>query len=123
MAPKRKKMTAAGTSKGQSSRRKSRAPTNPHGIQFVNADQQARYTLLLNRPMFCTKYIDEYALQTLGLLDDVMWMFQRVGWTKWVALRRPTYERITIEFLSSLDIEILQGKNCQEGSIKFRLFN
>ncbi|WVZ18098.1 hypothetical protein V8G54_005420, partial [Vigna mungo] len=40
-----------------------------------------------------------------------------------VNLKYPAYEKITREFLSSVEAEILQGKDCEEGLIAFRLHN
>ena len=70
-----------------------------------------------------TRYLDENSLNTLGMLEDMTTMLRHIGWTTFTNLKNPAYERITLEFLSSVSTEILQGKNCEEGLIKFRLHN
>lgn len=50
-------------------------------------------------------------------------MFARVEWTQFVKMKYPTYERITLEFLSSIEVHVIDGQGCTEGKITFRLFN
>lgn len=67
--------------------------------------------------------MEEHALSTLGILDDVKLMFENVGWCQFVDMKYPTYEEITLEFLSSLNSNILHGEDCGSGLITFRLFS
>ena len=92
---------------------------NDHGIIFQNEEQKLRYASLIKRVILPARYIDESSLNTLGMLEDMTAMMRKIGWTTFTSLKNLAYERITLEFLNSLSAEILQGKNCEEGLIKF----
>jgi len=64
--------------------------------------------------------MDESTLSTLGMLEEITWMLRKIGWTTFVNLKNPAYERITIEFLIFVIIKILQGKNYIKGWVTFR---
>lgn len=78
---------------------------------------------MIKRSILPSQYIDESALHTLGMLEEMIGMLRKIGWTTFVNLKNPAYERITLEFLSSLSEYILQGKNYLEGLVKLRLHN
>ncbi len=106
---------------------KKKVTENPYGIQFRDDVQEARYNSLVARIIAPTRYMDELALLTLGLLDDVHYLFANVGWTKFVGLKHFTYARITLEFLSSVNANVSYAEGWPEDHhdnlITFRLFN
>ena len=104
-------------------RHSSSSADNGHGIFFQDEEQKLRYASLHKRVILPTRYLDENSLNTLGMLEDMTAMLRHIGWTTFTSFINPAYERITLEFLSSVSAEILQGKNCEEGLIKFRLHN
>lgn len=58
-------------------------------------------------------------LMTLGPKEDVDWMLDRVGWTRFMNMKYPTYLRVTLEFLRSIKANILHGKVFDEAHITF----
>ena len=100
-------------------RHASSSADNGHGIIFQNEEQKQRYASLNKRVILPTRYLDENSLNTLGMLEEMTAMLRHIGWTTFTSLKNLAYERITLEFLSSVSVEILQGKNCEEGLIKF----
>jgi len=72
------------------------------GIKFKDDAQRTRFEKLSKCTIMATRYADESCLRTLGLFDSVDWMLKQIGWSHFLTLRHPTYERITLEFLSSL---------------------
>lgn len=124
MASKRQRMDQSSSSRarGTSSRGNS-STSNPYGIEFKDREQRDRYNVLVKRKIVNTKYLDDQVLETLGLADDITWMLDNVGWSTFAHTRYPTLIGPTLEFLSSLNADILQGEGCEEGRITFRLFN
>lgn len=127
MATKRARTSKGSTSKGGSTqnprRTRGNPVSNPYGIEFRNNEQRDRYNMLVKRKIFATRYVDDSALQTLGLLDDIRWMFDRVGWNYFMSLKSPTYVKLTLEFLSSIETQVITGRECDKGRVAFRLFN
>ncbi|XP_021650013.2 uncharacterized protein LOC110642325 isoform X1 [Hevea brasiliensis] len=94
-------------------------PTLPWGFQSL--EHKEKYISLARRPVVCTKYIDTYTLEQLGLSEEVGRFVERIGWTQFVSLKHHTYPELTLEFLSSFSC-VLQPNNVQDvGIIKFRL--
>ena len=78
--------------------------------------------MLAKRKIANIRYRDDSALHTLGLFDDIYWMLDLVGWTQLSKMKYPTYDRLTLEFLSSIKVNVLYGPRCKEEVITFRLF-
>jgi len=92
------------------------------GIEFKDEAQRTRFEKLSRRTITATRYADETCLRTLGLFDSVNWMFNQIGWGHFLTLRHPTYERITLEFLSSLTYTYAHRVRHGFGGTSFRLF-
>lgn len=92
------------------------------GIEFKDEAQQKLFEKLSKRTITAARYADETCLRTLGLFDSVNWMFNQIGWGHFLTLRHPTYERITLEFLSSLKYTYAQRVRKGFGGTSFRLF-
>lgn len=63
--------------------------------------------------------MDDMVLMTLGIKEDIDYMIDRVGWTVFMSIRYPTYIQVALEFVSSLEVQILQGVECKEGKIQY----
>lgn len=62
---------------------------------------------MAQRKIVNARYVDESALSAS---DDVNLMFNNMGWTQFVSMKLPAYEKITLEFLSSIDANVLDGE-------------
>lgn len=51
--------------------------------------------------------MDDDLMCTLGIIDDVYCMVGNLGWTEFINMRFPTYERLKLEFLGSIDVHVL----------------
>lgn len=86
-------------------KRPSRNP-NPYNIVFDNPEQERRYQIHRKRKLTSTRYMCENTLTALGLKIEVDWMFHVLGMLEFMSLEAPTYERITLEFLSTLEFQL-----------------
>jgi len=96
MAAKRQGKEIASSSGGGS--RKQAAPRN-HDITFSTPEQRSRYKSLISKPLHASRYLDNYDMDRLGIIDNVIMMLNRLGW---VELLRPMkgFENFAYEFLS-----------------------
>jgi len=69
----------------------------------------------------------EHTLNALGLKMEVYRMFHVLGMLEFMSLETPTYERITLEFLGTLEFQLeMRWVNTTRyyfGTLRFRLFN
>ena len=98
-------------------------PASTRGLQFVSDDQKSRYELLATRHASEQKFFHADSLRTLRMLDDMLTLFGRLGWTDYINMQYTSYDRLMIEFLSSLTIDWDGHYNGQEVVIYFRMFN
>lgn len=126
MSPKR---ISKGKDVATSSRTKQRArrsPT-PHGILFEQPDHQERYVILSKRKHIPTRYMCDATLDELGLKEGVHRMFHNIGMLEFVQFEAPTFARITLEFLSTVEFKMRRRWTGSEmefyGQITFRLFD
>jgi len=68
-----------------------------------------------------TRYYDEELLARLGMLDDIRWLFVRGGIGHLLEIKEHTYQDLTLEFLSTLHVEVTRGSRCQAGHRLFYL--
>ena len=68
-----------------------------------------------------TRHYDEDLLARLRMLDDIRWLFTRGGMSHFLELKEHTYRDLTLEFLSTLHVEVTKGPQCQAGYISFYL--
>ena len=73
--------------------------------------------------MLNTRYLHEQTLELLGLMGDIAWLYGRAEWDTFISQKYNTYIQLTLEFLSSLEAEVLRGHHAAEGHITFLLFN
>lgn len=114
---------------GESSRPKQRARRTPneHDIVFESLEHQKRYAVHIKRKLTPTRYMCNGTLQELGLQAEVHRMFHTLGMLEFMQLEAPTFARITLEFLSTIDFKLKNRWNGIEkeyyGTLHFRLFN
>lgn len=117
------------TNVAESSRtRKSSARSlNPHNIVFEDEEQAKRYLVLARCKFTPSMYVCERTLTDLGLKTEVDRMFHVIGLLEFMHFEAPTFERITLEFLSTLDFQLqrkwLGNVRYYFGTLKFCLFN
>ena len=68
-----------------------------------------------------TRYYDEELLARLRMLDDIRWLFVIGGVGNFLGIKEHTYRDLTLEFLSTLLVEVTRGPQCQNGCISFYL--
>ena len=66
-------------------------------------------------------YYDEELLACLGMLDDLRWLFEWGVMGHFIEIKEHTYWDLTLEFLSTLHVEVTRGPQCQAGYISFYL--
>jgi len=64
---------------------------------------------------------DKDLISRLGMLDDIRWLFARGGMGTLLEIKEHTYKDLTLEFLSTLYVEVTRGPQCQVGYIFFYL--
>ena len=55
------------------------------------------------------------------MLDGIRWLFVRGGIGHFLELKEHTYRGLTLEFFSTLNVEVIRGSQCQAGYISFNL--
>ena len=90
---------------------------------FRGRAQREKFEVLAQRNMAMTIYYDGLTMDSLGIHDSVLFLFNQLGWEN-VAIRRRfvTYRELTLEFLSSLVYIPDHGYGSNAGLIIFRLF-
>ena len=87
------------------------------GLNHLPEYAYERWRTLLPRQMKTTTFANTGALETLGLLHPVRQLLQHSALGEFLEVRHPTYERHTLEFLSTVQRE---ERNDVQG-IKFHL--
>ena len=81
----------------------SRAVAQEHmGIRFRDELQRDRFNRIKNREVKATKWACPIILNQIGISNDFNLLCNRVGLQNFVFNDVPTYRRLTLEFLSSL---------------------
>ena len=63
---------------------------------FVDDVERERYDVLITRKISEPKYLDVELLQALGLWDNINAFLGRLGWSDYVQLRFPVYEKLVL---------------------------
>ena len=118
----KKRKTNPSSSTQQTPDRENEQTIEPQ-LNFPSADKKA-YFELSTRKMFPTLFYDQNACQDLGIDVGVRKILETLGWLEFLKIAQPTYERTTLEFLSTLQwTKISNDEEYPEYEIKFRLFN
>src|SRR3954471_683938 len=92
------------------------------GITFRGRGQVRRFEALADREMTPTIYVDDRAMNALGIRESVLYWIHQIGWDTSPIMRRfNTYRKITLEFLSSLNYLPNHGLGFNRGLIWFRM--
>ncbi|KAJ9544667.1 hypothetical protein OSB04_024374 [Centaurea solstitialis] len=75
-----------------------------------------RFLKLRERHIVSTKFCNSDALHALGISESVTELFKKLEWENLLNLEAATYTPLTLEFLSTLSVDRLDG-------IHFRMFN
>jgi len=51
------------------------------------------------------------------MLDDIRWLYARGGMGNFSEPKEHTYRDLTVEFLSTLHVDVTRGPQCQAGYI------
>jgi len=94
---------ATGTS-GPSNKRARKEPD----FEVDREDVKAWLVMLKQRAITPTRWVDHQLLQNTGLAADLKWMAQAAGLADFVQIRAPTYERLTLDCLSSFHSNIYE---------------
>ena len=92
----------------------------PHLFGLVNPFHIERFNCLSSQPVVTTHYYEELLVQ-MGLLEDIGWLLARGGMGHFIKRKDHTYHDLTLEFFSTLHVEVTNGAQCQEGYILFYL--
>ena len=55
------------------------------------------------------------------MIDDIRWLFARGGMGHFIEIKEHMYRNLTLEFLSTLHVEVTRRSQCQAGYISFYL--
>ncbi|XP_058741312.1 uncharacterized protein LOC131613680 [Vicia villosa] len=114
----------AGTSRPA---QRARREGNHHGITFRKDTQREKYNALLRRKILPTRYVCDTTTESLGIRTEIHRMFHALGLLRLMQFEAPTFERLTYEFLSTLEFEMKLRTNRLEpehyGTLKFRMFD
>lgn len=91
-------------------------------IDFKNDSQRRCYKVLAERIISPTQYPHFPCLVTLGLRDNVRYMFNQINWDIFSVVKHLTYENVTLEFLSSFPYQPHLGLGKIRGLATFRIF-
>ena len=81
----------------------------PHPLGLTHPDHVVRYIYLNERIVVATRCYDEDLLARLEMLDDIRWLFARGGMRYFLEIKEHTYRDLTLEFLSTLLVEVTRG--------------
>ena len=68
-----------------------------------------------------TRDYDKELLAHFRILDDIRWLLARGDIGQFIEIKEHTYWDLTLEFLSTLHVEVTRGPQCQAGYICFFL--
>ena len=72
------------------------------------------YKALKRNPFWGTRYPHPETMAELGILEDVQLLFEKCHMTTLMSHPYPTYEDETLQFLSSLQVELFEGLSAAE---------
>lgn len=93
--------------------------TQPPNIEYRDREQQSRVEKLAQLPINPTRFPHDGTMARLNMKQDIISLFKNIGLQHFITCSWPTYERLTLEFLSSLNANDLEHGNM----IQFRMHN
>lgn len=79
---------------------------NSHNIIYDNPEHKRMYSSHVKRKIAPTRYLCSDTLFQLGLSEELDRMFHVLDMLEFVHCEVPTYERITLEFLSTIEFKL-----------------
>lgn len=83
--------------------------------------------MLVKQRITLLRYVSETILTAFGLEVEINRMFYSIGLLEFMQREAPTFERITLKFLSALDFKLqskyIDGTRYYHATLKFQLFN
>ncbi|CAO2816070.1 unnamed protein product [Amaranthus hypochondriacus] len=97
-------------------------PEEFEGLIFGSRVQQVRFNELKVRKTPATRFIDHDCLRFLGIFHESRDLFSRLGLSSLFTMFHNSYKKLTLEFLSSLDL--VDEEDAEDSVIlQFRLLN
>jgi len=93
------------------------------GLIFVNDAQKLKYESLSVRLTSEQKFLHVESFQQLGIYKDMQTLLGNLGLLHFVEHKCATFDRLTLEFLSSLRVEWNGTYRGEMVDISFRMFN
>ena len=82
------------------------AEPNANDIFFDNPAHEVRYSHHIQRKLTPKRYMCSQNFSQLGLSDEINRMLHVLGILEFMQHETPTFERITLEFLSSVECKL-----------------
>jgi len=98
-------------------------PPSTRGLIFANDAHKTKYESLCGRLASEQKLLHADSLRTLGLYDDMQLLLENLGLSHFAERHCVTFDRLTLEFLSSLRVEWNGTYRGEIVDISFRMFN
>ena len=80
-------------------------PPSTRGLIFANDAHKVKYESLCSRLTSEQKFLHVESLQTLGLYENMQTLLGNLGLLHFVERKCATFDRLTLELLSSLRVE------------------
>lgn len=100
---------------------------NSHDIIFDNSEHERRYSSHVKQKITPIRYLCSDTLFQLGLSEELDRMFHVLDMLEFVHCEVPTYECITLEFLSTIEFKLKRSWTGTMmylgGTMTFRLYN
>lgn len=100
---------------------------NAHNIIFDNPEHERRYSSHVKRKITPTRYLCYDTLSQLRMSEELDRMFHVLGISEFVHCEAPTFERITLEFFSTIEFKLKKEWTWTTmyygGTMHFRLYN
>lgn len=93
---------------------------NSHDIIFDNPKHERRYSSHVKRKIPPIRYLCSDTLFQLGMSKELDRMFHVLRMLEFVHCEAPTYERITLEFLSTIEFKLKKVGQVQQCTLEER---
>ncbi|XP_057993092.1 extensin-like [Hevea brasiliensis] len=87
---------------------------------FRDFEMRKNYEALAKKKILATKYIDEHSFREIGLYESVSEYLKNIGWSDFARIQEPASRELTIEFLSSLQLDFQPMQSNHKDTISFR---
>src|SRR3954467_13585408 len=127
MPPKKRTNTGKQVAEAAGTRKRPVRQSNPHDILFEDPKHHQRYLNHVKRKLIPTRYICENTMNTLGIKTEIDRLFHSVGMLEFMYMEASSYDRLTLEFLSTIEFKLERKWNGSIkyffGTLKFHMFN